>query len=106
MREHQFDVVFSLSCVDWNVRFDETLAAAWSFVAPGGYLAATFRLTEGEGCNDIARSYQYINFEGKCEGERASYVVNGARELMRSWSLSAPARSLLTAIGALLRRPP
>jgi SAM-dependent methyltransferase len=83
LREHQFDVVFSLSCVDWNVRFDETLAAAWSFVAPGGYLAATFRLTEGEGCNDIARSYQYINFEGKCEGERASYVVNGARELMQ-----------------------
>jgi SAM-dependent methyltransferase len=78
----RFDVVFSLSCVDWNVRFDDTLAAAWSFVVPGGFLVATFRLTEGEGCNDIARSYQYINFEGKLEGERASYVVNGARELM------------------------
>ncbi|MGO9514268.1 MAG: class I SAM-dependent methyltransferase [Steroidobacteraceae bacterium] len=83
LHEQRFDVVFSLSCVDWNVRFDETLAAAWSFVAPGGSLVATFRLTEGKGCNDITRSYQYINFEGKCEGERASYVVNGARDLMR-----------------------
>lgn len=82
LRGRQFDVVFSLSCVDWNVRFEATLAAAWSFVAPGGSLVATFRLTEGEGCNDIARSFQYINFEGKREGERASYVVNGGRELM------------------------
>jgi SAM-dependent methyltransferase len=78
----RFDVVFSLSCVDWNIRFDETLAAAWSFVETGGWLVATFRLTEAEGCNDIARSYQYINYDGICEGERASYVVNGARELM------------------------
>ena len=82
LHEQRFDVVFSLSCVDWNVRFDETLAAAWRLVDTGGWLVATFRLTEEEGCNDIARSYQYINYEGRCEGERASYVVNGARELM------------------------
>jgi SAM-dependent methyltransferase len=88
--EQRFDAVFSLSCADWNVRFDDTLAAAFSLVAPGGALVATFRLTEGEGCDDITRSYQYINFQGKCEGERASYVVNGARDLMRKLESFGP----------------
>ena len=82
LRDELFDVVFSLSCVDWNVRFDDSLAAAWSLVLPGGYLVATFRLTEGRGCNDISRSYQYINYEGLRAGERASYVVNDARDLI------------------------
>jgi SAM-dependent methyltransferase len=83
LHDRQFDVVFSLSCVDWNVQFDDTLAAAWNFVLPGGYLVATFRLTEREGCNDIGRSYQYINFEGIREGECASYVVLNAPSLVR-----------------------
>jgi hypothetical protein len=82
LKERQFDAVFSLSCVDWNVRFDDMLAAAWSFVLPGGYLIATFRLTDAEGCNDIGRSYQYINFDGIREGERAPYVVLNAHSLM------------------------
>jgi SAM-dependent methyltransferase len=83
LRGREFDVVFSLSCVDWNVCFDEMLAAAWSFVVPGGHLVATFRLTDREGCNDLARSYQYINYDGICEGERASYVVINAQNLLR-----------------------
>jgi SAM-dependent methyltransferase len=82
LHARRFDVVFSLSCVDWNVRFDDMLAAAWSFVVPGGYLVATFRLTEKEGCDDIERSYQYINYDGIREGECASYVVMNARSLM------------------------
>src|SRR4051812_2927921 len=48
--EKQFDFVFSLSCVDWNVRFSDMLAVAWQHVRPGGYFIATFRLTDGEGC--------------------------------------------------------
>ena len=78
----QFDVVFSLSCVDWNVRFADMLAVAWQHVRRGGYLISTFRLTTGSGCNDIARSYQYINFDGRLEGERAPYVVLNAKSLM------------------------
>ena len=77
----RFDVVFSLSCVDWNVRFADMLAVAWDHVRPGGYFVATFRLTTGEGCNDMTRSYQFINYEGKQEGELASYVVLNAGEL-------------------------
>ncbi len=86
LHERKFDVVFSLSCVDWNVRFDDMLAAAWNFVLPGGHLVATFRLTDGVGCNDIGRSYQYINFDGICEGECAPYVVINAPALVQRLS--------------------
>lgn len=78
----QFDVVFSLSCVDWNVEFEPMFRTAWSKVAPGGSLVATFRLTDAAGCRDIAQSYQYINYEGRKEGELAAYVVLNATELM------------------------
>jgi SAM-dependent methyltransferase len=82
LKDKLFDVVFSLSCVDWNVRFTDMLSAAWNHVAPGGYLVSTFRLTEGEGCQEFENSYQYINFEGALEGERAAYVVLNAKTLM------------------------
>jgi len=81
--EKQFDVVFSLSCIDWNVQFDEMLSAAWRFVKPEGGLVATFRLTIDEGCKDINRSYQYINFDGILEGECANYVVLNVNEILQ-----------------------
>jgi len=80
----QFDVVFSLSCVDWNVQFADMLAAAWSHVVSGGYLVATFRLSDRCGCIDMTQSYQYINFDGAREGERAAYVVLNAKDLMQA----------------------
>jgi len=83
LHEKRFDVVFSLSCVDWNIRFSDMLAVGWNQVLPGGYLVATFRLTAEEGCSDFERSYQYINFDGILEGERASYVVLNANGLMQ-----------------------
>ena len=87
----RFDVVFSLSCVDWNVRFTDMLGAAWTHVRPGGYFVATFRLTLDEGCRDMRRSYQFINFEGKHEGELASYVVLNARDLGEQLAMFDPA---------------
>jgi SAM-dependent methyltransferase len=83
LRNQCFDIVFSLSCVDWNVEFADMLAAAWERVLPGGHLVATFRLTDGQGCNDMTRSYQYINYDGIREGECASYVVLNASDLTR-----------------------
>lgn len=80
----RFDVVFSLSCVDWNVQFLDMLNAAWGFVVPGGHLVATFRLIDAEGCNDFDRSYQYINFDGIRAGERASYVVLNAKSVIQN----------------------
>lgn len=83
LRGESFDIVFSLSCVDWNVEFSAMIDAAWERVAPGGCFIATFRLTDGEGCRDMQRSYQYINYEGRKEGELAAYVVLNAGELTR-----------------------
>lgn len=88
--DKRFDVVFSLSCVDWNVCFTDSLSAAWNHVQPGGYLVATFRLTTGEGCNDMNQSYQYINYDGIREGECASYVVLNAKELTQQLYIFNP----------------
>jgi len=92
LRGRRFDAVFSLSCVDWNVRFEDMIAAAWTHVRPGGHLVATFRLTDREGCDDITCSYQYINYDGIREGERASYVVLNAGSLLRRLAAFKPSR--------------
>lgn len=91
LKNKQFDVVFSLSCVDWNVCFSDTLAAVWNYVLPGGSLVATFRLTSKDGCNNIGMSYQYINFDGKMEGEIASYVVLNVKTLIDELASFEPA---------------
>lgn len=90
LSEKKYHVVFSLSCVDWNVEFADMLDAAWTHVLPGGHLVATFRLTEGESCNDMTRSYQYINFDGAMEGERAAYVVLNANVLIQQLKVFDP----------------
>jgi hypothetical protein len=83
LRGKCFDVVFSLSCFDWNIQFSEMLSAAWEHVLQGGALVATFRLVAGDGCDDIKRSYQYINYDGVMDGECAAYVVLNARDLIQ-----------------------
>ena len=85
-----FDIVFSLSCVDWNADFSEMLAAAWTHVRPGGHLVSTFRITLDEGCDDIGRSYQYINSSGSREGEHATYVVKNASSLLEELANLGP----------------
>lgn len=81
LTEKKFDVVFSLSCVDWNVEFNKSFNSAWEHVKEGGYLVVTLRLTDMIGVNDIEKSFQYINYGGKMEGEIASYVVINMTEL-------------------------
>jgi SAM-dependent methyltransferase len=88
----KFDLVFSLSCVDWNVEFAAMLSTAWELVQPGGNCVATFRLTNGAGCSDMAHCYQHINYEGERQGELAAYVVLNAGELMRELLRFDPAR--------------
>ena len=77
-----YDLVFSLGCIDWNLRFDEMLNELWARVRPQGALVSSFRITRDAGINDIGNSYQYINFDGKRAGEIAPYVVVNARDLM------------------------
>ena len=85
-----FDVVFSLSCFDWNIQFDEMLLAAWNHVAQGGSLVATFRIVATEGCDDMNRSYQYINYDGELAGEKAAYVVLNAKALFDKLKTLSP----------------
>lgn len=77
-----FDLVCSLSCVDYNIQFFNMLSAAWGHVNNGGTFIATFRLCEGESSTEMKKSYQHINFEGKKEGEVAPYVVLNPKKLM------------------------
>lgn len=86
----KFDFVFSLSCFDWNIEFSKMLHTAWSHVIDGGSLVATFRLVMDEGCKDFEISYQYINYEGNKEGERAPYIVLNAKELFQELILLKP----------------
>lgn len=87
-----FDLVVSLSCIDWNLQFEQMLADAYRYVRPGGYFLASLRLTPAESLLDIRRSYQYINFDGKKEGEIAPYVVLNIGTLLRALLTLAPAR--------------
>ena len=90
--EESFDVVVSLSCIDWNLQFTEMLARAYRYAKPGGYFVASFRLTPGESLVDIRKSYQYINFDGRREGELAPYVVLNVGRLLRELRTLMPAR--------------
>jgi hypothetical protein len=65
------------------MEFNKMLNAAWKHVKPGGKFIATFRLTDGPGINDLNKSYQYINYEGKKEGEIAAYVVLNLSNLIQ-----------------------
>ena len=87
--DKEFDLVFSLSCFDWNVQFDEMLKTSWKHVKPGGSLIATFRLTCGTGCDDMGKSYQYIDEKS---GELAAYVVINAKVLLNKLKELLPAR--------------
>lgn len=83
----KFDIVFSLSCFDWNVQFNKMLNTAWNYVKPGGALIATFRLTSGLGCDDISKSYQHID---ENSGELAAYVVINAEVLLNKLKVLKP----------------
>ena len=79
---HAFDFVFSLSCIDWNVEFHSMLSAAFKHIKPGGYFISSFRLTDKPSVKSLQGSYQFINFDGKLEGEKAPYIVLNVDELI------------------------
>lgn len=94
LAEEDYDLVASLGCIDWNVRVDAMLEKAYRYVRPGGYFLSSFRLTTEDGVNDMGRSYQYINFDGRREGEVAPYVVFNGRDLLSRLCRLAPRRIL------------
>ena len=90
LRPESFDSVFSFSCIDWNLRFEDMFHRAFSYVKPGGHFVSSFRLTLDASINDIDRSYQFINFDGDLEGEKAPYVVLNMQELVSYINLLSP----------------
>ena len=106
LRGSEFDVVFSLSCVDWNVCFDEMLVAAWSFVVPGGHLVATFRLTDAPGCNDLGRSYNTLTMTESARASAHPMSWSTRANCCDACPISIPARSVVSATGALRPRRP
>ena len=70
-----FNLVCSLSCIDWNIEFESMLEEAWNHVSNKGNLLISLRLTKDYTINEIKRSYQHINFGGRKTGEIAPYVV-------------------------------
>ena len=73
----QFDYVFSLGCIDWNVQFDRMLKKAWKHVKIDGYLVLTLRFTNQK----LKRQYfQFINFSKQLKGDKANYhILNFAK---------------------------
>ena len=71
-----FDVVTSLSCADWNIATTRITNRCWEHVAPGGCFVMSVRLTNKEGINDLAESYQPIAWDNNgAVLESANYVV-------------------------------
>ena len=69
-----FDLVISLSCIDWNIEFNAMFKKAWSFLEQGNFVLS-LRLVNDEGVSDINKSYQFINFQGELSGEIAPYNI-------------------------------
>jgi SAM-dependent methyltransferase len=103
LKNKKFDLVFSLSCIDWNDDFDKSLMAAWNAVNNLGYLILNLRLTTFEGSKDAEKAYQYINFEGRKAGEIAPYVVVNSSEILEAFKELHPSEILVKGYAG---RPP
>lgn len=99
--DRTFDLVVSLSCVDWNVETQRMLSRCWDLVQPGGEFVLSLRLTEGESISDIARSFQYVDFSGenRDDAEVAPYVVFSLSDALASVSALAPTPERIGAYG-------
>lgn len=77
-----YDLVVSLSCIDWNTGVDIALDKAYRLVRPGGHFLATFRMTDAGTIDDMSRSHQFIDYSGNRRGETAAYVVFNVNDLL------------------------
>ncbi len=86
----QFDIVISLGCLDFNLEFDRMLAAGMSYLKRGGTFVASVRITDKQSLTSMETSYQYVNFQGKHEGEKAPYVIMNYQDLMQKLKAFKP----------------
>lgn len=96
-----YDIVISLSCVDWNVETDKMLNMCWDKTKPGGYMIVSLRLTNGRTINNISEGYQYIAFDkdGEKSTEIANYVVYNWKEIIEKFCAFDHQADLIKAFG-------
>ena len=77
----RYSHIISLSCIDWNTSFDDSLLAIIQYCKENAVdFCFSFRASQ-VGVNSILQSYQYVNYDGLSEGEIANYVVLGFDKL-------------------------
>ena len=77
----QYSHIISLSCIDWNTSFDDSILAIIRYCKEREVdFCFSFRSSE-IGVNSFFQSYQYVNYDGRPHGEIANYVVLGFDEL-------------------------
>ena len=82
--QKQFDIVFSLSCIDWNLGkglFENLFENLFSYVKDEGYLIISLRISCDDELNNDD-SFQYINFNGEKEGDKVAYGILGMTDLI------------------------
>jgi len=92
LKDIEYDIVCSLSCIDWNDGFYETLPILWTKVKPGGSLVLTLRLTNFPTLNSLTHAYQYINYGGLLSGEIAHYTVLNYNDALQQIMKLQPSR--------------
>ena len=71
----RFTHIISLSCIDWNTSYEESLAAVLRYCHRRKVdFCFSFRSSH-KGVNSLSQSYQYVNYHGEPKGEIANYVV-------------------------------
>ena len=96
----KFNFVFSLSCFDWNLGNSEDILASfytmlyssWDLVKAGGYLILSLRVDDLDTIFDSKSSYQYINYEGKLEGEIANYGIISIKDCSKLFKKLCPSK--------------
>ena len=71
----EIDTVISFSCIDWNENFEQSMRTILNLCKKKkSDFIFTFRAAN-KGCNNIKKSYQFVNYNNLKKGEIANYVV-------------------------------
>ena len=104
LEKERFDVVFSLSCADWNTETESIINSCWKYVKKGGSFILTLRLTPNFSMRNSSESFQYVYFGDsnpilEDNIEKAPYVVFNAKEALFLLSNFSPKPASIIAYG-------
>ena len=93
----EINTIISLSCIDWNENFEQSMKTILDLCKKKkSDFIFTFRAAEKE-CNDIKKSYQFVNYKNLREGEIANYVVISYENLQKIIKIFEPFEVVLYA---------